>query len=406
MSNRFETVPKNPERGEKSEEDTAWESKARKIAGQLDYQKIIGDLDKIHLLEHNKTLLECQKERVCEKFQESVDQKDFPTKEKLEKVWEMLTVLELFDSSIAQHCVDTYVEAKTKIEKILFYPIANEKFKLADFIETEVDLERFYMACILHDIGKIAIPTEILNNKTTRKQWQELLENMVQQDELSAGMLEKIGPGGEKSSSKQEILQQIETGMIQANQIVPIEKVLSKEEIEKIESAGFSSQESLMDHIKKHEPESERTLKLQGFPVVAAIAGQHHNYFHKEVLFPLATGSLHISNELATIVHLADVQKALESQRSYKQGFPLLKTLSVLVDETKREKTGLSKEMAYFWIKDGYSKISPEKSTYFDEEEMEYAKNIDQFLEETEKGDTIEKWLEKYKKAEKANSAA
>jgi len=378
-----------------------WEKQARRIAAESgDYHQIIERLTKIDLFGQNKNLLEFQIDRVRQEYGEIVDIMDFPTEEKRDKLWEIVTVMELFDVKTARHCLHTYQVAKAKIEKFLFREFSDEEnFRLSDLIKNEVDLERFYFACVTHDIGKIAIPLEILNNQTSQIEWEDILKQMTKDKELTEPMLDKIEVSADEAAEA-DILELIHSKGIKANKLVPLHKVLSPEEVAKIEAKGFSAESSLMDHIEKHESASEQILTSEGFPIVAKIAGRHHNYLHQPKEFPIASDTLYLSNEIATIVHLADMQEALASERSYKEQFTILKALNIIIAEVNRDSEKLTPEIVYLWVKDGYSRLrfSADSESQEDRsEEIKYRQNIENFIKSFQQSSRMQEWLNRHK---------
>lgn len=92
-----------------------------------------------------------------------------------ERSWNLLAFLDVFDPHLLEHSLKTYEIAKHKVEKELLHGIV-----LARAFEREgVQLEEFYRTCLLHDIGKITIPYEVLNTVTTQEEELAQLEYLV-----------------------------------------------------------------------------------------------------------------------------------------------------------------------------------------------------------------------------------
>ena len=188
-----------------------------------------------------------------------------------------------------------------------------------------------------------------------------------------------------------------------AKQIVPVSKVIKKEEAEELEKEWpFSVDDSLMDIIDKHAEFSERILNEKGFPVVAKIAGQHHHHKKDEESYPVATSSLQISADIADILHIADVKQALESARPYKEKYFQIKILKILIEEHVYEEKIKSKEVAYFIIKDDYNKlIEQDVFNNLNPEEEDMKKVVDDFIVKFEADDgeyksDLDSWYEKH----------
>jgi HD-GYP domain-containing protein (c-di-GMP phosphodiesterase class II) len=288
-------------------EEKAGELRAREIAESGNYTKISETLS-------SEGLLDDQIKRVQEVVGGDIE---FLT----QKDWEMLTVLELFDVVTFEHCLKTHEIAKDKIERVL-----DDDVVIADFIRSEViNIEKFYRACLLHDIGKVEIPKPILN-KVFHEDWDS-----------------------------------------------PAVDVLDEADIENVRAMGFDVGRSSNEIMKHHERSSEKILSDVGLRVEAILVGQHHNYEGKssdELKMPLATSALCISLNLADIMHLADVQQAMEQERPYKQREAKINVLAVLVSHAKQ---GLvDKYITYLWVKDELKDVTDEE---IDDEEMK--KNIE-----------------------------
>lgn len=92
-----------------------------------------------------------------------------------EKDWESAVALELFHSETFAHSVRTYCIAKEKVEKRLSRDIV-----LKDIFAREgVSLEQFYRTCLFHDIGKTAIPQEIIQNTVSKDEAITILTGLI-----------------------------------------------------------------------------------------------------------------------------------------------------------------------------------------------------------------------------------
>ncbi|MBT4277360.1 hypothetical protein HOD96_01265 [Candidatus Falkowbacteria bacterium] len=362
------------------------EQKARLIAQE-------GDFDMIEKQLKEENLFEGEIDRVKKKFENDIDLTDFPTVSK--SVWELLTIEDLYDEETVQHCVETYKLAKEKIQKVLSGNVV-----LSLLIKSEgVEIERFYFACLTHDIGKVEVPGFIIRNKTTKKEWQEILEEIIDKKEFTPEMLEVLDINKNTSPTKQEVLKKISEKDLHAEELVPVGKALTDEEIGELENKWhiFSNQ-SLMSIINKHADISKIILEKKGFPKAASIAAQHHHR-KDEDLYPVSVDSLQVSSDMADILHLADVEQALASSRSYKKQFTPLEVVKILVDHASRDQIG--KEVAYLWIKDEREKM--EKRGDFKELDFKQSgslEKIDNFISQFEIGDhkdDLENWIAKHK---------
>ncbi|MCK5460347.1 HD domain-containing protein [Candidatus Parcubacteria bacterium] len=364
------------------------ENTARSIAQGGNFNEIEKELKKKGLFDNEKT-------RVKEFFKERIDFSDFPTK--YEALCELLTIQELHDPNTAEHGVKTYQIAKEKVEKALSGNIV-----LSRIIEEEgVEIERFKFACLTHDIGKIEIPHFIIKNTIKKNEWDKIFIDIIKQEQITKEMLAKFDFEPKSNPNKDELLARMKEKNLRANQIVPINMAISKEEAKELEEKwNISTDISLMDIIDKHAEFSERILREKGFPVVAEIAGQHHHKKDEES-YPVAISSLQISADMADILHLADVKQALEGHRQYQQEeYSEIKVVKILIEHAYEKKIG--KEIAYLWIKDEYEKLKKQDAlNNLDFKEKKMQQIINDFIAKFETGDgeykqDLDDWYKKH----------
>jgi len=72
--------------------------------------------------------------------------------------------------------------------------------------------------------------------------------------------------------------------------------------------------------------------------VESYLAGHHHNYDNEPLRYPLTTDTLHISIDLADMLHIADVMQALSAKRFYKGAFRLPKIMRIVVEHVQDKK--------------------------------------------------------------------
>lgn len=350
----------------------------------------LGDFGLIEQKLAGSGLFERERTRVQGQFSRFIESSDFPTKEA--KLWDLFTILELYDPETAIHSVKTYQIAKEKVEKVL-----SRNIVLAKIIENEgVELERFYFACLNHDIGKVEIPHFIITNKTTKAQWNEKLEDCLEQKAFPAALLAKLGFDSETPPDSAEIEKRIRENCLSAEELLPVRQGLTENEILELEAKwGISADLSLMDIIDKHAAISAAILEKRNFPVAAEIVRNHH---HKttEVAYEVSVRSLQISSDMADILHLADVNQALASTRCYKESFTPIKTMGILIDHAEEGRIG--REITYFWVKDEHEKLERQgllENLGF--AETKTLEKITEFLGQYESGDnkgSLDKWIE------------
>ncbi len=331
---------------DKDEEELHREKIARDIAQKGDYDAILEELEE-------KDLLYEQIERL-----QGVVSIEFLT----ENDWKMLAVMELYDKGTFEHCVKTYLIAKEKVEKML-----GDQIVIADLIKNEgMELEVFYRACLFHDIGKVEIPSFVLHNSLTDSEWMNNLCQIVygkdSDNHIKQILFDEINMPQESFPKEDDLKTSLIKKHIRAMRFVPMKNVLSEKEILALEEKGFSSKMSLKQIMEAHEEISKRILNDAGLPVEAKLAGQHHNYKHKktdQLKIPISTTSLSISLKLSDVIHLADVQQALEQRRSYKIDQHRTRALVELV---RQSQDGFIDEyITYLWVCDDMKNISPEE---------------------------------------------
>ncbi|MCR4330734.1 MAG: HD domain-containing protein [Patescibacteria group bacterium] len=321
------------------------ERSARALAQEGNYKAITNELEKSGLFDEQ-----------IKRVQEQVFV-GFLTPEN----WKMLTTLELFDKSTFEHSVDTYHIARNKIEKVL-----DDQVIIAKLIEQEgVTLEQFYRACLFHDIGKVEIPNFLINNRLTDRDWVDILCRMVcdeHNEELSRAVMKKTGLSSGALSDEAHLRAVLAEKHIRAVKLVPIKEALTGEEIAELEARGFSSDMSLGKILEAHEEASERILREAQFDIEGKLVGQHHNYKGKkidEMEIPIATSSLCISASLADVMHLADVQQALEQIRSYKTKQSKIQVLATLAHQAQLGY--VSEYITYLWVSDEMKNVSSQE---------------------------------------------
>jgi hypothetical protein len=360
--------------------ETEPDPKAREIAH-------LGDFDLIKQKLEEEGLLEKERERTKEGFSQLIEASDFPTKN--EKLWDLLTILELYDQETALHSILTYQIAKEKIEKVL-----SKNIMLSKMIESEgVELERFYFACLTHDIGKVEIPHFVIQNSLSKEQWEEKLQEILASENYPKTMLSKLGLGTTPKPAKPEIEERIKSSCLCTKEIIPIKNGLTEKEIEQLEKDWkISAETPLMDIIEKHADISGRILEREGFPVVAKIVKEHH---HKQASpHTVSIESLQISSDMSDIIHLADVEQALSDIRHYKESFAPSKVIGTLIDHAEEGKIG--KEITYLWVKDCYEKLQKEAPNISDLEETKNLKKIEAFIGKFESGEDkqdLDNWI-------------
>ena len=91
----------------------------------------------------------------------------------------------------------------------------------------------------------------------------------------------------------------------------------TREISERLASYGFSTDSSLTEVMRIHEKISQEILKDAEMPVEAEFVGTYHTRNGKTP-YTITIGILQITIDIADIMHFADVEQAMGSERHYK----------------------------------------------------------------------------------------
>ena len=320
-------------------ESVSEEELARGIIQSNDFQRSSKELEQEGILAGQVT-------RVMELYGDSLEGSEFLTG----RDWELLTMIELYSPDLSVHSIETYLLVRSKIETIY---IGSET--VAQVIEKErVSLDEFYRACLLHDIGKLHIPEDILDNTLTKDDWVDYIYKELH-DNPSDVVLERLGLSGDEKMDDVNIAAILEENNLSPRSILPIRSVLAAEQIENLEERGVSANLTFKEVCDSHEISSQETLESEGLHTEALIAGQHHNYQHRPYVFPVSSKTVGVGADLSELLHLADVEQSLTSKRSYKSSFSHLDVLHLLIENIERE--SVDKGMAALWMKADISNL-------------------------------------------------
>jgi hypothetical protein len=321
-------------------------------------------------------------------------------------VWEMLTVLDLFDPETALHCIDTYHIAKSKVEYQLSTGIV-----LADHFSDEgVTVKQFFVSCLLHDIGKVEVPHSVLVDRTTDEHCASLL--FAHKDDVLIPTLRKqlhdetYELPAHINSSEALLTHLYDTLHTRPQMIAPMHLLLGemtateKAEIEtQLTHCGCSLEDTLLKIMRTHDRYSKEILTQAGREIEAILAGSHHHSGIEES-YTITIGTLRVSIDLAHIIHLADVENAILSVRHYKPEQTPLDALKVLTLHAQRG--FVDGYISYLWIADDLYTHNVSEHITTEDEQADYALVTDfldkQFAEHPEypiwriatKQDTIE----------------
>lgn len=362
---------------ENSQEDI---DRAENIAGQGDYETIRKELTETKLLEkHTRLMIDQHSEHLAEKD-------FFPTQED----WEMLAILHLYDTPTFEHSMRTFDIAHDMVTKTLRGP-HNEDIRLQIFIQHEgVSLEQFLRAALFHDIGKVVIPREVLNNAFSDNDMNRILLRMAH-DGRAQEIFDMIGCEHDRDFKDEDILAKMHAAGYRAVDLVPIDEAFPQDQypelIETVQQRGFSTKQTLKSILQRHEPEGARIFGED--EVVADLVGHHHNYAHEKSKRKVSIDTLNMSTKIDefALIHLlaiADETDALRSARSYKEG---LSDLDIFAELIRESATGRpSRAIVYLWISNKYPEYQAQNipaNPQGSEHDVEKIRIIESFLSES-----------------------
>lgn len=272
------------------------------------------------------------------------------------KDFEMLTILRLFDERTFDHSIDTHHTAKKKALRKL-----EGGFSFLDVIRSEgVSGEQFERSCLFHDIGKIIIPNFLLDSHYTDENWAQAFSQMPKWRKRWIIAKNKLPIPKDLLDDPEALMEHMIRKRIRGVKFVPIKMLFSKKQLRDLSLRGLYDGMSLLEIIQRHEKESGKILEFMGYPTEAKIAGSHHNYekenknhFNGNPKYVLKEG-----NFSADVLHLADIQEALKSNRPYLSQRPMLRTLAFMIDDAKKGLVDC--RITYLWVKDELDRIAAE----------------------------------------------
>lgn len=308
--------------------------------------------------------------------------------------WKLVTLMDLFDPETMEHEMNVFNLSVDHLGQSAFVPVSSQSLEgktykggysvsLEQLFEHEGVLkEHFLRAALHHDIGKIDIPDIVLTNRTTDEEWIHIMSRQIAagDTDLSQKLSERLGVDVNElfqASGSVEVFEEKTAGLMKEKKyrgkdIIPVRYALPEEGSAELRERGFSPDSTLADIIRIHEERSGDILRNEGFVIEAELAENHHNYHlndlrgDKEINKPMSIGTLVLNVCLADVLHIADVEQAMQAKRVYKKAFSPFETWSSICDLAEEGK--VTKEVAYIWLKTeidemgeaGYEKLKGE----------------------------------------------
>jgi HD-GYP domain-containing protein (c-di-GMP phosphodiesterase class II) len=288
---------------------------ARSICAHGEYHEMLSEL------KASGSLFESQQTRIRLLYKESIETASFLSKTD----WEMIVVLELYDSETFEHALRVFETIHEKVESRRDIGL----FLRRHLGEEGVEKDELFRAALLHDIGKTAIPKEILLDTTTEEEWMILAKSFLHPKRY------------------EDLLRTLdENPRFRCKDLVPFSYAIPTDLAESLRDRGIDPKKPLGVIIGKHAAISGNILRSYGFSVAAEIAESHHDRALRELSRPISISSLRAS----WILRAADIFDAVRSPRSYKNGNPFEQAL--LVIEKEAERGFIDQKLADLWISD------------------------------------------------------
>ena len=316
--------------------------RAREIARQAGFGYALRALREQHLLEREVARVKAAYEK------QLFDAGPFMT----EEVWEAFTVIELFHPETADHCAETYRIARGKVER----PLLGSDVRFAElFGEEHITLPIFYSACLLHDIGKVDVPYELIANTVDDRECAYLL-NLHRDDPFVHAALTRSSAS--PASDPETLIEELAATGYRPKDVAPAALLLSQESVRALSGQGIDVNQTLAELIRPHEAYSASILASLGFPEESKLAARHHNYQNLPVETPVTVGGLGVSIDVAEILHLADVEQAMRAARGYKPSATALEAMVTLIHHAARGivDTGITS----VWVRDEIERLYPD----------------------------------------------
>lgn len=286
-----------------------------------------------------------------------------------EKMWEMLTILGLYDEATMKHSIRTFSVVKDIATKTLKAP-RGESIILKKYIEEAgVSLRDILFGALGHDVGKIKLPVEILHNSLTDSEMNRILIEMIKRGERLDEIGKKIGYSRDELTQKsdEEIIARIYEKGIRPVNLVPIFMAFPETKypglLSILKERGFSENETIKTAAQIHEAEGQKIFEKLGESIVADLVGHHHNYQkddENELRCVMEIPSLKSRGRKAffgvyNIIKIADLLDSLESKRPYKEGMSKVSALAELAHQAETDR--LERSICYLWVNNEYERI-------------------------------------------------
>jgi HD-GYP domain-containing protein (c-di-GMP phosphodiesterase class II) len=292
--------------------------------------------------------------------------------------WEMTATLEAYDKRTFDHSLRVAA---------FVYDMTSDNGTTGEYLKQRIGAENssfedLFTAALFHDIGKTAIPCEILHDDHSRREWGKRANEWAAKNErehyFDAEKLDNL----DDVELDHYFLQIHSIDGSDPLNIVPIEEFFDPAILKKLEAQGISPQDTFRTVLQYHEKATKAILLQRKMDKAADIASHHHDYEGKPIRserYPSEVSALRIGFELS-ILRSMDVYDALtSSDRSYKHPYPPLLALEILIKEAEVEFT--EPTLTKYVVRDLYNKLDASQKNPSNKTETRALQKILSFIE-------------------------
>lgn len=190
-------------------------------------------------------------------------------------------------------------------------------------------------AALVHDAGKLDIPSAVLSAKPNDHECMAILEGLWEErDPETMQLLARydIAPG----APFETVRTTLDERHLRPVRAVPVRHLIAEEDLAALAARGIETEAvTLLDIIDTHEYHTRRRYK-ENDPTIAAIAGHHHT--PHESRYPLAAQAVGVSSHIAAeVLHLVDIVEAITATRDYHTGRPLVEALVAEIHDARHK---------------------------------------------------------------------
>ncbi len=276
--------------------------------------------------------------------------------------WEMTAVLQAYDERTFIHSLNV---------ARFVYDMTSGGGETETYLRQRVNMEEsslqeLYTAALFHDIGKTAIPCDILHDHQTRRDWAHRANTWAEQHDQPLFFDQATLGTAEETDLDHYFMRVHATKGYDPLNLVPIQEVFDEHTIKELEAHGIPGTATFREVLNRHEIATKAILRSRKMYIASDIASHHHDYEHRPIRserYPTEVSAVRLGFELS-ILRSMDVYEALTSEnRSYKGAYHPLIALEILVREAEIDFT--EPELTRYVVRDLYKKEQARSDDHF-----------------------------------------